>query len=94
VARDVGAAAVVVGAPFGLEGEEKRPEMRRARRFATALRRETGLAVHLVDESHSTREAEEKMGVRGWATRGEAVHAAAAAVILQRWLDRPARGGA
>ena len=92
-ARETGAAAVVVGAPLGLEGEEGRPEVRRVRRFATALRRESGLPVHLVDESLSTREAEEKMGARGMGTRDEALHAAAAAIILQRWLDRPARGG-
>ncbi|HKQ19550.1 MAG TPA: Holliday junction resolvase RuvX [Candidatus Eisenbacteria bacterium] len=92
-ARETGAGAVVVGAPLGLEGEEGRPEVRRVRRFATALRRESGLPVHLVDESLSTREAEEKMGARGMGTRDEALHAAAAAVILQRWLDRPARGG-
>ena len=92
-AREAGAGAVVVGAPLGLEGEEGRPEVRRVRRFATALRRESGLPVHLVDESLSTREAEEKMGARGMGTRDEALHAAAAAIILQRWLDRPARGG-
>ena len=92
-AREAGVEAVVVGAPLGLEGEEARPEVRRVRRFATALRRETGLRVHVVDESLSTREAEEKMGARGWATRDEALHAAAAAVILQRWLDRPAGRG-
>jgi putative Holliday junction resolvase len=92
-AREAGAEAVVVGAPLGLEGEEARPEVRRVRRFASALRRETGLRVHLVDESLSTREAEEKMGARGWSTRDEALHAAAAAIILQRWLDRPVRGG-
>lgn len=92
-AREAGAGAVVVGAPLGLEGEEGRPEVRRVRRFATALRRESGLPVHLVDESLSTREAEEKMGARGMGTRDEALHAAAAAIILQRWLDRPTRGG-
>lgn len=92
-AREAGAEAVVVGAPLGLEGEEGRPEVRRVQRFATALRRATGLRVHVVDESLSTREAEEKMGARGWATRDEALHAAAAAVILQRWLDRPAGTG-
>lgn len=92
-ARETGAQAVVVGAPLGLEGEEGRPEVRRVRRFATALRRESGLPVHLVDESLSTREAEEKMGARGKRKRDEALHAAAAAVILQRWLDRPAPSG-
>ena len=95
VAVEIEAAAVVVGVPLGLEGEEARPEVRRVERFAKALRRESGLPVHLVDESMSSREAEERAprGRRGSA--GEAAHAAAAAVILQRWLDRigPRREG-
>jgi putative Holliday junction resolvase len=94
-AREVDAGAIVVGAPLGLEGEESRVEMRRVRRFAQALRRATGLPVHLVDESLSSREAEEAAGKPGsGGARGrareeqrEALHAAAAAVILQRWLD-------
>ena len=91
-ARAAGAGAVVVGVPLGLEGEEARPEVRRVRRFAKALRRETGLPVHLVDESLSTREAEERAGAAGGARDEESLHAAAAAVILQRWLDRPRTG--
>lgn len=90
-AREAGAGAVVVGAPLGLEGEEGRIEMRRVRRFARALRALSGLPVHLVDESLSTREAGERTGARGRAAATEPVHAAAAAVILQRWLDRPPR---
>jgi putative Holliday junction resolvase len=96
VALEVEAAAVVVGVPLGLEGEEARPEVRRVERFAKALRRESGLPVHLIDESLSSREAEERAhpGRRRGQT-GKAAHAAAAAVILQRWLDRPRarRGG-
>jgi putative pre-16S rRNA nuclease len=91
VALEVEAAAVVVGVPLGLEGEEARPEIRRVERFAKALRRELGLPVHLVDESLSSREAEERAGHGRGGMAGEAAHAAAAAVILQRWLDRPAR---
>ena len=95
VALEVEAAAVVVGVPLGLEGEESRPEVRRVERFAKALRKESGLPVHLIDESLSSREAEERSGRgdRGARARraasGDAAHAAAAAVILQRWLDRP-----
>lgn len=89
VAREVEASAVVVGVPLGLEGEESRPEVRRVERFAKALRRETGLAVHLVDESLSSREAERLAGPRGRRATASDDHAAAAAVILQRWLDRP-----
>lgn len=97
VACEVEAGAVVVGAPEGLEGEEGRAELRRVKRFATALRRETGLPVHLVDESLSSREVEARSG--RWPSSGRdparssAAHAAAAAVILQRWLDRPRTDG-
>jgi len=76
-AEKAGAGSIVVGVPLGLEGEERRKEVRRVERFAHALRKRSGLEVFLVDESLSTREA----GLQG--------HAQAAAVILQRWLDRP-----
>jgi putative Holliday junction resolvase len=98
-AREVEAGAVVVGAPMGLEGEEGRIELRRVRRFAQALRRATGLPVHLVDESLSSREAEERTGRPGSRAGGsragdDSLHAAAAAVILQRWLDEAPRRAA
>ena len=89
VAREVEASAVVVGTPLGLEGEEGRAQVRRVERFAKALRRETGLPVHLVDESMSTREAEARASKGARRSGDPALHAAAAAVILQRWLDRP-----
>jgi putative Holliday junction resolvase len=86
-AREVEAGVVVVGAPLGLEGEEGRIELRRVKRFAQALRRATGLPVHLVDESLSSREAEEAVPKGGRHRDDDSLHAAAAAVILQRWLD-------
>jgi len=90
-AREAEAGAVVVGAPLGLEGEEGRIEIRRVKRLARALRLATGLPVHLMDESMSSREAEERTGSRARRGRDDSLHAAAAAVILQRWLDRPLR---
>jgi putative Holliday junction resolvase len=102
-AREVEAGAIVVGAPLGLEGEEGRIELRRVRRFAQALRRATGLPVHLVDESLSSREAEERAPAGGGGPLAggssrrsrdgakDALHAAAAAVILQRWIDEEPR---
>jgi putative Holliday junction resolvase len=91
------AETVVVGVPLGLEGEERRVEVRRVERFATALRRLTGRTVFLVDESLSSREAEERAKEAGRDERDPTLHAHAAALILQRWLDRPrktpARGG-
>ncbi len=88
-AVEAGAGAVVVGLPLGLEGEEERPEVRRAERFVRALRARLQLPVHAVDESLSSREAAERLAGR---RSGTDPHAAAAAVILQRWLDRA--GGA
>lgn len=93
-AREVEAGAIVVGAPLGLEGEEGRIEVRRVRRFAQALRRATGLPVHLIDESLSSREAEERMGTSARGEKKDTHHAAAAAVILQRWLDEAPRRAA
>jgi putative Holliday junction resolvase len=100
-AREVEAGAIVVGAPLGLEGEERRLEVRRVVRFAQALRRATGLPVHVVDESLSSREAGKRAGAAGRDTTGraasgrgatrDALHAASAAVILQRWLDEAPR---
>jgi putative holliday junction resolvase len=93
VVREVEASALVVGLPLGLEGEEGRAEVRRVERFAKALRRETGLPVHFIDESLSTREAEERARPGARRSGDDALHASAAAVILQRWLDRPEQRG-
>ncbi len=51
---------VVVGVPLGLEGEERREEVRRVERFASALRKLTGKDVFLADESFSSRDAAER----------------------------------
>jgi putative Holliday junction resolvase len=88
-AREVEAEMVVVGVPLGLEGEEARTEVRRARRFVKALRPLLGLPVRTIDESLITREGEARLDRRRSETDP---HAAAAAVILQRWLDE-SRGG-
>ena len=95
VAREEEIDAIVVGMPAGLEGEENRPESRRVLRFAKALRAATGLAVHLEDESLSSREARglpsgSKRNARGAAERE---HARAATIVLQRWLDRRGASG-
>jgi len=88
-AKDADAGSVVVGVPLGLEGEERRQEVRRVERFARALRKCSGLEVFLMDESMSTREAGERAREAGRADQDPSLHAHAATVILQRWLDRP-----
>jgi len=90
VAAEADAGTIVVGVPLGLEGEERREEVRRVERFAHALRKQSGLDVFLVDESMSSREAEAAPGSStGAGADDSGQHARAAAVILQRWLDRP-----
>ena len=74
VAVEVGAEAVIVGVPLGLEGEERRREIRRVERFARALRKISGLSVRLEDESMSTREAGERVAHSGRASRGRELH--------------------
>jgi putative Holliday junction resolvase len=83
----------VVGLPRTLRGEEG-PPARRARRFAEALARRTGLAVELADEWLSTREARGRLRDAGLAERElrERVDSAAAAVVLQSWLDARRKG--
>ncbi len=78
----------LVGLPRTLKGEEG-PPARRARKFAEALGRRTGFAVELIDEWLSTREARGRLREAGLDERAlrERVDSAAAAVVLQAWLD-------
>lgn len=79
---------VLVGLPRHLDGREGLAA-RRARRFADALERASGLPVELVDEWLSTREATLRLREAGRDARQqrERVDGAAAAVVLQAWLD-------
>ena len=78
----------VVGLPRSLRGEEG-PAARRARRFAQKLRERTGLPIELYDEWLSTREAKGRLREQGIDERAarERIDSAAAAVVLQSWLD-------
>ena len=89
VARAQEAGAIVIGLPLHMSGETS-PLAKRARRFAQALRAATKAPVELWDERLSTVEAEQAMAQAGLkrAKRRDQVDAAAAAVILQSYLDR------
>ncbi|HEY3497659.1 MAG TPA: Holliday junction resolvase RuvX [Polyangiaceae bacterium] len=78
----------VVGLPRSLNGEEG-VSARRARRFAALLGTRTGLPVELHDEWLSTREARSRLRDGGLDDRKarERIDSAAAAVVLQAWLD-------
>jgi putative Holliday junction resolvase len=89
-----GLSSVVVGLPRRLDGlpNEMTP---RVKEFATRLHRRTGLPVVLQDERLSSHEAESRLAARekSWRARKQLLDAAAAAVILQDYLDaHPAFG--
>jgi putative holliday junction resolvase len=90
---DTRPARIAVGEPYNADGSES-PLTGAARRFATELARRSGLPVDLVDERWSSQDAEERLrsgraaGLRGRRVTKEAIDAAAAAVILERWFER------
>ncbi len=89
LAREEGISLFLVGLPKTLEGREGLPA-KRARRFATELGVRTGLRVELVDERLTTKEARSRLQGQGLSERKlrSRVDSAAAAVLLQAWLDR------
>jgi putative Holliday junction resolvase len=85
-------AGIVVGLPRRLSGEET-DQTTAARVFAAALSRANAPPVHLQDERLSSHEAERLLAERepDWRLRKRKLDAAAAAVILQDFLDGRAR---
>jgi putative Holliday junction resolvase len=96
-ARETGAGRIVVGLAVGLDGAEGEPAAR-ARSLAERLSVATGLPVELWDERFTTdlalrlrkppRAGGRKARVPGRARKTSADDAAAAAVLLQSYLDR------
>lgn len=90
LAAEHNVAGVIVGLPLDEEGEVG-PQARKAGRLAEAIRARTTLTVILHDESLSSRTAQAlKRAARGKKrppVRASGDHAAAAAVILQDYLD-------
>jgi putative pre-16S rRNA nuclease len=83
-----GVASVVVGLPRRLDGAAT-DMTRRVEQFARQLEARTALPVALQDERLSSREAESRLALRekDWRVRKQRLDAAAAAVILQDYLD-------
>jgi putative holliday junction resolvase len=88
-AEDDGLDMVVVGMPARLDGSPT-SQTSRVVEFVKALRLRTPLAIATEDERLTSREAESRLAVgeRDWRKRKEKLDAAAAAVILQDYLDR------
>lgn len=86
---------IVVGFPRRLSGEETE-QSADARAFAAAIAELTGLAVYLQDERLTSREAESRLAIRerDWRARKSKLDAAAAAIILQEYLDAQPRASA
>ena len=90
LARERDVEAVVVGIPLSLDGSIG-PQAKRAAYFARLLSGRLDISVDTIDERLSTREAEDERrlaeGPRRLSRRREGVDAAAAAVLLQAYLD-------
>jgi putative Holliday junction resolvase len=90
--EDDGAAGIgeiVVGLPRKLNGDDT-DQTGAVRAFGVKLAALTGLGVAFQDERLSSVEAESRLAVRDkdWRSRKARIDAAAAAVILQDYLDR------
>lgn len=87
--------AVVVGLPRRLTGEDSH-DTADVRVFARQLEDLIGVPVHLQDERLSSREAESRLSLRerDWRARKARLDAAAAAIILQDYLDGLPRASA
>lgn len=84
-----GLATIVVGLPARLDGSPT-TESSRVGAFIRDLQARTSIPVVGEDERLTSREAESRLAVRekDWKKRKERLDAAAAAIILQDYLDR------
>lgn len=87
-AEEDGVSSIVVGLPRHLDGSASAMTAR-VTAFAAELGRLTHLPVTLQDERLTSREAESRLAItdKDWRTRKERLDAAAAAIILQEYLD-------
>src|SRR5919201_5099354 len=90
-AEDDGLAGIVVGLPRSLDGSPT-AETARVTAFVEALRHRTSVPIATEDERLTSREAESRLALRerDWKARKKKLDAAAAAIILQDYLDRSA----
>jgi putative holliday junction resolvase len=88
IGEEDGLAAIVVGLPVRLDGTPN-DQTPRVRAFIDALANRTHLPVTTMDERLTSHEANQRLAVseRDWRVRKERLDAAAAAVILQDYLD-------
>ena len=87
-AEDEGLAAVVLGLPRRLSGEPNE-QTAKVQKLAHSLRGRLSIPLLLQDERLTSREAEQLLAqrIKDWKKRKALLDAAAAAVILQDYLD-------
>jgi putative holliday junction resolvase len=87
--EDDGLSSIVVGLPVHLDGSPSEQTARVAA-FVDALKTRTTVPIVTADERLTSREAESRLSVheRDWRKRKAKLDAAAAAIILQEYLDR------
>jgi putative pre-16S rRNA nuclease len=95
LAQEDEVACIVFGLPTRLDGTDNR-QTPKVRRFVQQLAAEVDIPVVMQDERLSSHEAEERLAVteKDWRRRKAQLDAAAAAVILQDYLDGHGHGQA
>ena len=82
---ELGVERIVVGLPYTLEDNALGPQARRIKRYAAALSNAIPIPLEYCDESYSTADAKAYLAATG--KKNISIDAAAAAVILQQYLD-------
>lgn len=79
---------IVIGLPLSLQGA-RGPQAQRVAAFGDALRRQTTLPIHFVDERLTTRQGERVLAQTGSSSRRrkQLIDQVAAQLILQHFLD-------
>ena len=92
LSRRFGVAAIVVGNPLHMSGDDS-PQAAKTRTFAAELGELTGLPIHFCDERLTTREAHEILYEAGRPRQEHrrVVDQVAATLILQSFLDERSR---
>lgn len=88
-AEEDGLSTIVIGLPVALAGTPT-DATAHVEKFIAQLRRRTTLPLVLADERLTSREAESLLAIqeKDWRKRKQKLDAAAAAIILQEYLDR------